>query len=226
MIVIGLTGSVGMGKTTTAQVFARAGVPVFDADRAVHALLAHDHETIAAVRAAFPRAAGDAGIDRHRLGRAVFADARKVRRLEAILHPRVRRAQVRWLARQRMRRARRVLLDIPLLFETGGDALCDITVVATAPEPIQRQRVLARPGMTPAKLAGILANQMPDAEKRRRADYLVLTGLGRRFARDQVIRLLAAIQGDARCAKSSSTRKPPGSIPGRATAWSRSAASS
>jgi dephospho-CoA kinase len=166
MKVWGLTGGIGMGKSTAARAFRRLGVPVFDADAAVHALQAKG-------------------------GRAVLGDPAALGRLEAIVHPLVRREQERFLARWRGRGARLVVLDIPLLFETRADRRgLDAVLVVSAPAAVQRARVLARPGMTPQRLAAILARQMPDAEKRRRADHVIRTGLSRHHAQAAVRRLV------------------------------------
>lgn len=180
MVVVGLTGSIAMGKSTTAGMFRAFGWPVFDADLAVHDLMGPQGEAVAAVLEAFADVGShETGIDRAELGRAVFGDAPALKRLEAILHPRVRRAEARFVAHARRRGERVALLDIPLLFEGGGWKRCDLTVVASASRHLQAVRALARPGMTRAKLDAILAKQMPDREKRRRADFVVRTGLGR-----------------------------------------------
>jgi dephospho-CoA kinase len=180
MIVLGLTGSVGMGKSTAAGMLRRLGLPVHDSDAVVHRLMAPRGAAVAAVEQAFPGVRrGDGSVDRAALGRRVFADAAALKRLEAILHPLVRRSQQRFLARARARRLPLAVLDIPLLFETGGARRCDKVIVVSAPAFLQRARVLARPGVTAERLAAILAQQMPDAEKRRRADYVVPSGLGR-----------------------------------------------
>jgi dephospho-CoA kinase len=189
MVVLGLTGSIGMGKSTAAAMLRRLGVPVHDADAAVHRLLGRNGKAVARVEAEFPGTAGPAGIDRAALGRRVFGDAAALRRLERILHPMVRADTARFLRRARARRVPLVVLDIPLLFETGGEQRCDAIVVVSAPAFLQRARVLGRPGMSEARLAAILAKQMPDAEKRRRADFVVSTGLGRR----ETLRRLAEI---------------------------------
>jgi dephospho-CoA kinase len=180
MIVLGLTGSIGMGKSAAAAALRRLGVPVFDADRAVHRLLAPGGAAVARITAAFP-GAGDAagGIDRRRLGERVFGDRAALARLEAILHPMVAAEEKRFVARARARHTPIVVLDVPLLFESGGARRCDYVLVVSAPLFLQRQRVLRRPGMTEARFAAILDQQMPDAEKRRRADFVVPTGLGR-----------------------------------------------
>jgi len=178
MRVLGLTGSIAMGKSTAARLLRRSGVPVHDADAAIHALLAPGGAGVAPVAAAFPGVRAGAAIDRAKLGRLVFANPAALRRLEAILHPLATasgRAFLRFHARNRRRL---VCLDVPLLFETGGQRRCDFIVVVSASATIQRQRALARPGMDETKLAGILARQMPDAEKRRRADLVAVSALG------------------------------------------------
>ena len=181
MVIVGLTGSIGMGKTTAADMFRGLGVAVYDSDAAVHGLLAKGGAAVADVGVAFPGAVRDGAVDRAVLRERVFGDPAALRRLEAIVHPRVRQVQRRYLRRAAARGERLVVLDIPLLFEVGLAAQCDAVVVVTAPAFLQRARVLARPGMTPGTLAGILANQLPDGEKRRRADFVVGTGLGRAF---------------------------------------------
>ena len=178
MVVLGLTGSVGMGKSTAARMLRRLRVPVHDADAEVHRLLGPGGRAVAAVSEAFPSARKGYRIDRPTLGRLVFNDPAALKRLEAILHPRVRARQARFLAACRRRRVRVVVLDIPLLFETAGDGRCDGVIVVSAPSWLQRARVMQRPGMTEARLAAILSQQMPDAEKRRRARWVVPTGLG------------------------------------------------
>ena len=192
MIVIGLTGSIGMGKSTTAAMFAAHGIPVHDADAVVHAL--YDGPAVSAVEDAFPGVSVDGRIDRSRLADRVVGDADALRRLEAIVHPLVRAEEGRFLDAARQAGKPFAVLEIPLLFETGGDARCDATVVVTAPPDLQRQRVLARPGMTEAKFAAIIAKQLPDADKRRRADFLVETHLGLDHARMQVNDILATLR--------------------------------
>lgn len=179
MKIIGLTGSIGTGKSTAARMLARLGLPVHDADATVHALFAPGGKAVAAIAAAFPGAVVNGSVDRARLGKIVFADVTALKRLEAIVHPLVRAAEQAFLQRQRRRRARAIVLDIPLLFETGGEKRCDLVVVVTCPRFLQAQRVLARPGMTRERLAQIRARQMPDADKIRRADIVIQTGLGR-----------------------------------------------
>jgi dephospho-CoA kinase len=195
MRVIGLTGGIGMGKTTIAKVFARARIPVHDADRAVHALYGRGGAAVAAVAALVPEAVRDGAVDRSVLRQAVLADPSLLARLEASVHPLVRRDQARFLALCRRRRARAAVLDIPLLFETGADRRLDRVVVVSAPRPVQRARVLARPGMTAERLAAILARQMPDAERRRRADCVIPTGLSRHFAQARLRRALPSLLG-------------------------------
>jgi dephospho-CoA kinase len=191
MKVIGLTGSIGMGKTTAARLFRRRGIPVYDADRAVHGLSAKGGRAVPAIAAAFPGTVVDGAVDRKKLGALVFGNPEALKRLEAILHPLVAKERQVFLRRARARRKKAVLLDIPLLFETGNDALADVIVVVSAPAFLQTARVMKRPGMTAEKLAGILSHQMADAEKRRRADLVVRTGAGQRPALRQIDRLLA-----------------------------------
>lgn len=179
MIVLGLTGSLGMGKSTAAAMLRRFGVPVHDADAEVHRLLGPGGAAVAAVARQFPSARAGDRIDRRILGRLVFDDVPALKRLESILHPPVRAAERRFLAACRRRRVPVAVLDIPLLFETNGEPRCDGVIVVSAPLWLQRQRVLRRPGVTAARLDAILARQMPDAEKRRRADWVVPTGLGK-----------------------------------------------
>ena len=193
MIVLGLTGSLGMGKTTAAAMLRMLGVPVHDADRAVHRLLARGGAAVAPVAAAFPGAERGGAIDRTALGRRVFGNPQELRRLERLLHPLVRREEQQFLKRMRARRVPIVALDIPLLFETGGERRCDKVIVVTAPPFIQRARVMARPGMTEERFRAVLAQQMPDAEKRRRADFVVPTGLGRAVARRHLRRILETL---------------------------------
>ena len=189
MVVIGLTGSIGMGKSTTARFFAEAGVPVYDADAAVHRLYAG--EAVALVEAAFPGVSTPGGIDRAELGRRVVGDPEALRRLEAIVHPLVRREEERFLAAAEAAGVSIAVLDIPLLFETGGERRVDAVVVVTAPPEVQRARTLQRPGMTEETYRAVLAKQMPDEEKRRRADFVVDTSEGFDSARRQVHAILA-----------------------------------
>ena len=189
MIVLGLTGSIGMGKSTATASFRRLRVPVFDADAAVHQLQARGGRAVGPICAAFPGAVRDGRVDREALRRAVLGNAPAMKQLERIVHPLVRDAERRFLARARRAAKRLVVLDVPLLFEGGGEKRCDKVVVVTAPAAVQRWRVLRRPGMTAERLAYILSRQTPDAEKRRRADYLVHTNMSRHAA-DRAIRRL------------------------------------
>lgn len=197
MIVVGLTGSIGMGKSTAAAMLRRMGVPLFDADREVHRLLAPGGAAVAEVEAAFPgMRAEDGGIDRQRLGRRVFGDQQALARLEGILHPMVAAAEKRFLALARARRERIAVLDIPLLYESRGAGRCDYVVVVSAPARLQRQRVMRRPGMSEARFAAILKQQMPDAEKRRRADFVVPTGLDRGLSMRRLRAIVAGLRGE------------------------------
>jgi dephospho-CoA kinase len=182
MIVLGLTGSVAMGKSTAARTLQAFGLPVFDADAAVHCLLGPGGAGVGPVGEAFPDCVGARTIDRARLGGRVFGDPLALARLETILHPLVRAEQARFLARCRARGEWLAVLDIPLLYETGGERLVDAVAVVSAPAFLQAQRALRRPGMTPARLAAIRARQLADWEKVRRADFVIPTGLERRLA--------------------------------------------
>lgn len=196
MKVLGLTGSVGMGKSTAAAALRRMGVPVHDADREVHRLLGPGGAALAPVAAAFPGVIRNGSVDRQELGRRVFSDALGLARLEAILHPLVRAAEGRFLARCRRQRRRLAVLDIPLLLETGAAGRCDAVFVVSAPRRVQLARVLGRPGMTEARLRGVEARQMPDGEKRRLADVVIPTGLGRRFSLDRLCRAVRRLAGE------------------------------
>ncbi len=186
MIVIGLTGSIGMGKSTLAKMFAEEGAQAFDSDAAVHALYAPGGAGVALVEVAFPGVARDGGIDRAALSARVVGDGEAMRRLEAIVHPLVREAQAAFTAAQRARGAKWVVLDIPLLLERGRPTGVDVVVVASAPAAVQRARVLARPGMTEEKFERLLVRQMPDAEKQTRADFVIGTGGALDVTRAQV----------------------------------------
>jgi len=191
MFILGLTGSIGMGKSTTAKFFAEEGVPVHDADAAVHRL--YENEAVAAIEAAFPGTTASGKVDRTRLAARVLGDDAARKRLEGIVHPLVRESEVKFLADARARKAPIVVLDIPLLYETGGHSRVDAVVVVTAPPEVQRERVMARPGMTEERFAQLLAAQVPDAEKRRRADFVVDTSRGFDAAREQVRDILAKV---------------------------------
>jgi dephospho-CoA kinase len=191
MFILGLTGSIGMGKSTTAAFFAEAGVPVHDSDAVVHRL--YEGEAVAPVEAAFPGVAVDGKIDRAKLAAQLIGKPDAIKRLEAIVHPLVRAATQRFTQEQAAKGARVILLDIPLLFETGGEKNVDAIVVVSSPPAVQRARVLARPGMTAEKLDALLARQMPDAEKRARAHFVVDTSRSFDSARAQVHGILRAI---------------------------------
>jgi len=201
MIVLGLTGSIGMGKSTAATMLRRLGVPVHDADAVVHALLGPGGAAVAAVGAAFPGVAAGGAVDRGKLGARVFGDAAALTRLEGILHPMVRRSARRFLLQAARRRAPLAVLDIPLLYETGAEAICDAVVVVSAPAFLQKDRVLGRGGMTPARFAAIQAKQMPDAEKRRRADFVVETGLSRGATLRRLEAIVTLLRSRPRCAR-------------------------
>lgn len=194
MIVLGLTGSIGMGKSTTAKMFTQAGVPVHDSDEAVHRLYAGKAAPL--IEAEFPGTVVDGVVDRRKLADIVLRDGSAMKRLEAIIHPLVRADANEFLARHRSQNAPIAVLDIPLLFETGGRDRVDRVVVVTAPASIQQERVLARPGMTAEKFEAILARQVPDERKRELADYIVETGSGLDDARRQVEAIIADIAGE------------------------------
>lgn len=189
--IIGLTGSIGMGKSTVAAMFRQLGVPVFDADAEVRRLQGPEGRALAAIEQLFPGTTHAGGLHRDRLGAAVFGDHAKLRALERLLHPLVAEAQSAFLGAHRLKPA--IVLDVPLLFEKDGWRRCHFTVVVSAPFRVQRARVLARPGMTPEKFAGILKGQMPDREKRLRADVVIETGRGRRHTWLAVKSLVAAL---------------------------------
>ena len=191
MFVLGLTGSLGMGKSTTAAMFAGEGVPVHDADAGVHEL--YEGEAVKAIEAAFPGTTVGGKVDRDKLGQSVLGDAAAMKKLEQIVHPLVRQAEQRFLADAERSGAPVAVLDIPLLFETGAQARCDAVAVVSAPAELQRARAFERPGMTEAKFQAILAKQMPDADKRARADFVVDTGQGFEHARAQVRDILKQV---------------------------------
>ncbi|EQB31023.1 dephospho-CoA kinase [Sphingobium ummariense] len=191
MRIYGLTGSIGMGKSAVAAMLRREGVPLFDADAEVHRLQGPGGALVAAIEARFPGTTGPKGVDRAKLGAAVFGQPQELKALEAIVHPAVQASRRRFL--QRFRSRRFVVLDIPLLFETHGERRLDGVIVVTAPAWKQRKRVLARPGMTQARFRRIVHLQMPDAEKRRRADYIIQTGTTFAATRGQVRRLVACL---------------------------------
>ncbi|MBW4330728.1 dephospho-CoA kinase [Stakelama sp. CBK3Z-3] len=190
MIRLGLTGSIGMGKSTVAAMFAQQGVPVFDADAQVHALQAPGGAAVAAIEREFPGTTGAMGVDRAALGNAVFGDDDAMKRLEAIIHPAIARAREAFANRHAD--ATLLLFDVPLLFETGGSYVDKVAVVS-APAEVQRERVLARPDMNEARFEAIMARQMPDAEKRARADFVIDTGTSLDATQGQVRRLIACL---------------------------------
>ena len=189
--ILGLTGSIGMGKSVTAKMFADEGVPVHDADAVVHRL--YDGEATPLIEAAFPGTTAKGTVDRDKLGKRVLGDATALARLEQIVHPLVAAARDKFLSEAERGGAAVALLDVPLLYETRGEARCDAVVVVSAPADLQRARAFERPGMTEQKLETILAKQMPDAEKRRRADFIVDTSQGFDHARKQVRDILKAV---------------------------------
>ncbi|MES2754387.1 MAG: dephospho-CoA kinase [Pseudomonadota bacterium] len=191
MMTLGLTGSIGMGKSTVAKMFADAGVPVFDADAAVHRLQGKGGRLVAAIEAAFPDTTGPDGVNRTALGEAVLGRPALLEQLEAIVHPAVGEERAAFLRDNAA--APLVVFDVPLLFETGGAARVDKVVVVSAPAHVQRARVLARPGMTEARFAAILARQTPDAEKRARADFVIDTGVPLAETRARVTALIACL---------------------------------
>ena len=193
MMILGLTGSIGMGKSTAADTFRRRGVPVHDADKTVHELLAKNGEAAPRIKDLFPDAVKKGTLDRELIAKRVFDDAQALARIEEILHPMVRRREQAFLGRAARQGRPLVVLDIPLLFETGGEVRCDAVVTVSAPKFIQEQRVLKRQGMTRERFDTILARQIPDAEKRHRADFVVLTGLGRDFSLRQILNLVRII---------------------------------
>ncbi len=192
LILLGLTGSIGMGKSETTKMFRRLGVPVYDADATVHKVYARGGEAVAPIGAAFPGAVRDGAVDRPALSRMVVGNDVELRRLERITHPLLRRHQKRFLQAALAAGRRLVVLDVPLLFETRGTKRVDRVAVASAPAFVQRARVLRRPDMTPEKFAYILGRQTPDKVKRAKADFLVPTGLGKRVALDAVRRIIKA----------------------------------
>jgi dephospho-CoA kinase len=198
LILIGLTGSIGMGKSTTAAMFRELGVPVYDADAAVHDLYDTGGAAVGPVGEAFPGVVRDGRVDREALRQAVLGQPDELKRLNAIVHPLVGRDRIGFFQKAEADGADMVVLDIPLLFETGGHAGVDAVVVASAPADMQRERVLARPGMTPERLDAILDQQMADAEKRARAHFVVDTSRGLEPARDQVAQIVAAMRDPRR----------------------------
>ncbi|MFN4183174.1 MAG: dephospho-CoA kinase [Hyphomonas sp.] len=194
MIILGLTGSIGMGKSATANLFKEAGIPVYDADAAVHALYAQGGAAVAPIEEVFPGVTQQGAIDRQKLRARVLDDPDAMKRLEGIVHPLAGAAQLDFRRQAKEDGAPFAVLDIPLLFETGGDRHCTFTMVVSAPAEIQRARVLARPGMTEDAFKAILARQMPDADKRAKADFILSTAHGFDFARDHVRAIIALMK--------------------------------
>lgn len=191
MFVLGLTGSIGMGKSTTAKLFAEVGVPVYDADATVHAL--YEGEAVAAIESAFPGTGVAGKVDRQKLSAFVVDDPAAMKKLETIVHPMLRAHESAFLAESEAAKATVAVLDIPLLFETGADGRVDAVAVVTTTPDIQRERILARPNMTPDKLDAVLARQMPDEEKRKRADFIVDTSHGLDPVRRRIEEILAKV---------------------------------
>lgn len=194
MLIIGLTGSIGMGKTETAKMFVRRGIPVCDSDATVHLLYEKGGLAVEPIRALFPDAVVDGRVDRDLLGRAVLGKPEAMKRLEAAVHPLVRKAQVMFLEKAAASGAQMAVIDVPLLFETGGEKGVDVIVVVSTPAALQRQRVLARPGMTAEKFELILQKQVPDEVKRQRADFVVDSSKGLEHAEAQVVAIIEALK--------------------------------
>jgi dephospho-CoA kinase len=197
MKIVALTGSIGMGKSTTSAMFRDLGVPIWDADAAVHRLYAQDGAAIPPLKALIPEAIGADGVDRNTLTHKILQDPGLLKQIEAIVHPLVGKDRADFLAAAREQGASLVLVDVPLLFETGGEAYVDAVIVVSCPPEMQRARVLARPGMTEEKFASILARQTPDDVKRARSDFVIDTGLGLDAAREQVGKVHAALMDTA-----------------------------
>jgi len=195
MLLIGLTGSIGMGKSETARMFERLGVPVYDADAAVHALYARGGAAVPLIAALWPDAVREGAVDRPALSRHVLGQPDEMRKLEDIVHPLVGEAQLQFLREAKAQGHKMILLDVPLLYETGGENRVDVVVVVSAPYDLQKTRVLARPGMDMAKFAAIHAKQVPDEEKRRRADFVVDSSQSLEHAAEQVKSIVEALRG-------------------------------
>jgi dephospho-CoA kinase len=193
MLVIGLTGGIGMGKSAAAERFAQHGIPVFNADLCVHRL--YEGSAVPAIEAAFPGVARGGKIDRKLLSEKLAGSPARLRQLEAIVHPMVVEAEIAFLIAQEEKGAKLAVLEIPLLFETGAEQRVDVTVALSAPEAVQRRRVLARPGMTADKLEHLLARQLPDADRRTRADYVVDSGLPLADMHAELDRLIESLRG-------------------------------
>ena len=192
MLVIGLTGGIGMGKSAAAEHFAKAGVPVFNADACVHRL--YEGEAVGPIEAAFPGVTRGGRIDRKILAESVGDSQKRLRQLEEIVHPMVVEAEIDFLREQEDKGAKLAVLEIPLLFETGADARVDVTIVLSAPSEVQKRRVLARPGMTVDKLEHLIARQLPDADRRARADFVVDSGTSLADMQEEIDRLIESLQ--------------------------------
>jgi dephospho-CoA kinase len=208
MLILGLTGSIGMGKSATAAMFREAGAPVYDADAAVHAAYVKGGACVEPLRAAFPGVVKDDAVDREALRQAVLGRPEELKRLSGIVHPIIRGEQHAFFDAAKASGADLIVMDIPLLFENGGDAAVDAVAVVTAPAEVQRRRVLGREGMTPERLDAILAEQTPDAEKRARADFLIDTSQGLEPVRRQVAEILAVMRDPQRRPRSRRDRTP------------------
>lgn len=198
MIILGLTGSIAMGKSTAAAMFRRLRVPVYDADVAVHRLLGRGGAAVPTIERLFPGVVVDGAVNRTALGARVFGDDAALRRLEGVLHPLVRDERERFLARERRRGTPLVVVDIPLLYETGAERSCDVVVVVSAPAFLQLQRLRRRPNFSEARVAAILAHQLPDVEKRRRADFVIHSGLGKALTRKRIATLVSELAASPR----------------------------
>lgn len=207
MITLGLTGSIGMGKSTTAAMFREAGIPVYDADAAVADIYLKGGAAVAPLEAAFPGVTRDGAVDREALRQRVLGDDEAMAKLNSVVHPLLGKDRVAFFEKAVAAKADLVVLDIPLLFETGGERNMDAVAVVSAPAEMQRERVLARDGMTPERLDAILSRQTPDAEKRARADYVIDTGKGLEAARDQVTAVIADIRTRAEAGTLKSRRE-------------------
>lgn len=194
MIVLGLTGSIAMGKSTAAGMLKAMGLPLHDADAVVHRLLGPKGKAVGEIAQIFPDVVVEGQVDRNKLGQQVFRNPPTLKRLEAILHPLVRAEMLSFLKRQQRRRSPLVVLDIPLLFETGGERYCDFVILVSAPGWLQRLRALRRPGMTEEKFEQVLRSQMPDHEKRKKAHYIVSSGLGRYYTWKELVAVLKSVR--------------------------------
>ncbi len=193
-VIIGLTGSIGMGKTTASLMLRRLGLPICDSDLLVHRMLARDGEAVSLVGAEFEGVVINDAVDRAALGKKVFGDTEELKRLEKIIHPLVRLKQIQFIKTCRRQNRIAGILDVPLLYEVNTDQICDFTIVVSAPEFIQKQRVMARAGMTAARLSKTLARQMPDIEKQKRADFVVPTGLNKRHTLNRLYKIIRSFQ--------------------------------